>query len=301
MPSEFLIDSILAKRGSLEVELTDGSVCTVLDHDGLGASPVNNITERAPLQHGEQFIDLRLAPRAIALTLAVPATDPEDLQNRTAILTKLFKPGRSITQLIFSLNNGQQRAVDVRYTSGLNYSFGDLVNYYQKLPIRLTAYDSYFYDPVSTPVVFGVGGSAAGFSVPLPVPFSVGTTVLSSTRTVEYPGTWRDYPIILIKGPITNPKIENLSTGEKLDFTGNTVLTGETLNIDLRPGYKTVVDHNGVNRVPWLSADSSLSTFHLGEDDDVADGNNDIKASGTAINSNSEIYITYNSKYISLF
>lgn len=108
---------------------------------------------------------------------------------------------------------------------------------------------------------------------------------------ISYSGSADDYPIMALAGPITSPIISNGLTGTTLDFTGHTVADGTTLYIDLRYGYKTVVDSAGTNRIDKLTSDSDLSTWRL------APGTNNIGLAGSSTGTNTELRITYTNRY----
>lgn len=86
------------------------------------------------------------------------------------------------------------------------------------------------------------------------------TTRMIGTATVS--GSWEDYPVITLTGPMNDPVVENMATSETLDFTGSTISAGQVYEIDLRYGYKTV-KVGGSSIINKLSNDSDLATFHL--------------------------------------
>jgi hypothetical protein len=86
--------------------------------------------------------------------------------------------------------------------------------------------------------------------------------------------------------------ITNGATDDKIDFTGFTIGAGVTYTIDLRYGYKTVVDHLGANQISKLSTDSDLATWGL-----IA-GENSIGVVGTSITSATLISFQFNERFI---
>ena len=83
----------------------------------------------------------------------------------------------------------------------------------------------------------------------------------SFVGTVNIAGNWSEFPVINIVGPIQNPIITNLATGEKLALSGT--LSGSTMwVIDTRYGYKTITQ-GGSSIIEKLSDDSDLASFHL--------------------------------------
>lgn len=78
--------------------------------------------------------------------------------------------------------------------------------------------------------------------------------------------------MITVDGPINDLVITNNATGEKLDFTGDSVAVGKQRIIDLRYGNKTVVDELGADCIALLTTDSDLATWHLAPHPDALFG-----------------------------
>jgi hypothetical protein len=166
--------------------------------------------------------------------------------------------------------------------------------------IALCAPDPVWYDPTQVAQVFALGGGGGAFAVPLAVPVAVGASTIDQTTMVPYAGSWRSEPIIRIVGPITNAVITNLSTDEKLDFTGTTISAGDYYEIDTRFGYKTVKDAAGANKISKLTTDSDLATFHLAPDPEVADGENSINVAGSSANAATAVTVYWYSRFIGI-
>ena len=99
---------------------------------------------------------------------------------------------------------------------------------------------------------------------------------------------------------MTDAVIENLSTGEKLDFSGYTIGAGHYYDVDCRYGYKTVTNDLGENKIAELSDDSDLATFHLGAHPEVDEGRNSLRVTGTDVNEDTEIYVNYYERYLGI-
>lgn len=121
---------------------------------------------------------------------------------------------------------------------------------------------------------------------------------LGASKTITYGGSFLTYPVVTITGPITDPILTNVSTGEDLDFTGITIASGDTYTIDCRFGYKTVKNAAGTNKIADLTAASDLVSFHLGADPEVSGGANAFTLTGTGTDANTEVTITYNERFV---
>ena len=105
----------------------------------------------------------------------------------------------------------------------------------------------------------------------------------ASGGTVQYGGSWIEYPVMTVLGPISDPVITNHTTGEKLDFTGYTIGAGVTYTIDTRYGAKSVTDSGGTSQIAQLSDDSDLGSFHLSAPPYATGSVNSFSLVGTAI------------------
>jgi hypothetical protein len=115
---------------------------------------------------------------------------------------------------------------------------------------------------------------------------------LSGTATIS--GTWDEFPVISLVGPMSSPVITNYATGEQLSFTGATIAAGEAYQIDTRYGRKTVTNTAGSPVLDKLTDDSDLATFHL------APGANYIQVSAAGTSAASTVSLSYYNRYLGL-
>lgn len=283
-------------KGNEYYSITDGVLAGLSGYTGTGLPPHHLIVDRSPYQHGEDYQDFRLDPREMSFILIVKDSGMSTLETRVRQLQALFQP-RGLITMKFVTDSGDTRYAYVNYLDGLalEHAIGNGAHY--KIPLTVRAHSPLFYTGSSTETAFNLGGAADGMIVPLPVPFNVGSSTADVTTFVIYAGTWRTYPIVTISGPITNCKITNTSTGDKLDFTGVTIASGSTYIVDCRSGFKTVKNGTGVSKLSDLTSDSDLATFSFWPDPDVVGGNNGLTITGTAISGVTEIVFTYDTLY----
>lgn len=276
---------------------------------GLGMAQVRNIVERGPQQHGQTRIGVRLEPRTIQAVIAIvgAGTLSKYWDDRDLLMTYLA-PGVEPGKLKFTLDNGNVRQIDVHFAGGLELASADRAYLFHRIPVRFLAPDPRFYDPTAVSVAFNAGAIGTGLDVPTPVPTPIGSLYLNQALQIAYAGTWQEEPVIQIYGPVTSPKIENITTlvadgssrSEKLDFPGITIPDGVYYEIDCRYGEKTIVDSNGVDRLSELSDDSDIATFHLATAREANNGTNAIYVSGTNYSTNTRLTMTYYTRYIGI-
>lgn len=286
--------------GNVEYDLSDGETYILTALDGVGMAPVARIAERGPLQHGESDLGFRLEPRKIALAfVAKGGDDPAAWFAVRHDLLRIFRP--SDTPLQLRIASGEMtRQFDCHFSGamGLAPEF-NLAPRWQRVVVELTAPDPTAYDPSGESITYGISGSGQSMIVPLEVPWMVGASDIGTTRQVAYAGTWDAFPVITIRGPITDCIILNETLGDKLDFTGITIPAEEQYVVDCRYGYKTVTrQSDGANRVQELTSDSNLATFRIGAHPQPLDGLNSIRVSGVNITAGTEIFIQFNARYV---
>jgi hypothetical protein len=126
-----------------------------------------------------------------------------------------------------------------------------------------------------------------------------GTGSATLIATADVYGDWDTYPSMRIDQEFTSPVIKNLTTGEKLDFTGLS-LVGQSgklpnLMIDLEYGSKRAyLLYDDSNAIPYLSEDSDLGTFHL------VPGRNVLTVSLDPGEYPSQVWITYYDRFLGI-
>jgi len=277
-----------------------------LGNEGFGLPPVTRFEERGPYQHGVTDTGFRLDPRLIRLDLLVAGGDADDYWTTREELVYIFAPRDQPLSLRWTFGDEASprvRQIDcylaapVPFPSSERYG-GDT----QRVIVNLRAPDPTWYDPEVVTVNFGISGGGGAMEVPLAIPWNVGTSVLNQATAIAYQGTWDAFPVITIRGPITNPVITNEATGDVLDFTGVALSGSDVYTIDTRYGYKEVYAGGNPedNRIHELTQDSDLSTFRLARRPDAPGGVNTIRVTGTNVNTTTQVYLAYNTRYLGL-
>ena len=125
---------------------------------------------------------------------------------------------------------------------------------------------------------------------------SAGAGNLLRVLNISYPGTWLALPTIVIAGRIDDPRIDNVTTGEKIELDLN-IPNGRTVTIDLTEGVKTVTDDLGTNLIGAVSSDSDLATFHIAPDPEATGGINAMRLRGSNASGNTSVQIRYFVRY----
>ncbi|HUV93943.1 MAG TPA: hypothetical protein VMX14_03830 [Anaerolineae bacterium] len=292
--------TVTFRTGSTVYDLNDGTEFLLVRHEGLGMVPVRRLSEQGPYQHGVTDRGFRVQPRQVLLGIVALATTLETLYDRHEKLLKALNLSNDPIIVTFGYPSGRHREMNAHFAGGLSFPTGNRLGFSEETVIELFCPEGVLRATSSSVETFGIGGAGTGYAVPMPVPVLVGAATLDQTLSITYAGTFLTYPVIRITGPVTDLEIRNLTTDEKLDFDGVTIDDGHWYEINLGYGYKTVVDDTAANKIADLTSDSDLATWHLAADPEAASGINDVQVTGTGINANTEIAISYRCRYVGL-
>ena len=272
----------------------------VTAHQGLGAVKPMRSRQKGPYQHGYTLTSASLGDRAVTLKLRIISDDDAAVAAQARTLVQLLNNLIAPLYLDVTTADGLTRRLDVYYTDGLSLPH-DAKDSYGDMPdvVQFVADTPIAYDPEMVSVTFALGGGGTGTPIPTLIPTSIGASVLDAYKTVTYAGTWAAFPIIRITGPIDDCVITNVTTGEKLDFTGFDLAAGEWLEVDCRYGYKTITEDDGDNHLGDLTTDSDLATFHIAPADEAVGGINDFHVTGDNITGATLITLAYFPQYLS--
>lgn len=278
--------------------LNDAAPFSIVAVSGVGIGPVRRLSQQGPFQHGDTDLGFRLDARTITLTLHLADETLSSLDTARDTLQTIFRPRSSAISLRATRDDGATRQIDGHVINMLDWPIGnpERIGASQRAVVQLRCPDPAWYDPISQALTLdSISNSTRGYPVPVMVP-NVQTpgTGIDGTDTINYSGTWPEYPVIYLVGPLTNPVLTHITLGLTLDFTGTTIASGKTYVIDLRYGYKTVTDGDGANAIDELTADSDLADWRL------EPGDNDINLTATGATGASGARLTYSLRYAGL-
>lgn len=298
-------DLYIAPDGT-EYTLADGSTAFLLGQGGLGMPPITYLTERGPLQHGVTPTGYRLEPRLVqALHRKNGNNRSEFWENRATILNAL-RPNRQAANAFTTgvlrkiLQNGETRDLNVLIERGPEFGMRDPKMWdewgFTEI-LRFLAFDPVFFDPTDKSLTFSLAG-LVNLVFPITFPITFGAAVINDTQLINYLGTWLEYPVIEVDGPMEGPAIYNDTTDEYIQVSYN-VASGDTLVIDLADRRKTVTNNAGDDLQGTVEGD--LGSWHLAPDPEAAGGVNTIRVTGSeAAPSTTRVRLTYHDRYIGL-
>jgi hypothetical protein len=271
--------------------------------DGLGMPDVRHQSEQFAQQDGETYLDSRLQKRIVNLSFHLVHDTEAELWDAREELVKIVKVLASGFRLRVELPNGKVRQLNLRYDSAFTLPRTmEMHDRQQVAVIQAVAHEPLLYDPAATLWSVGVAGEMGEAGWSLGWPFGWGASTASGTPEIrEYPGTWRAYPTITLRGPMRTPMIVNETTGHKLEFEpGFLIDDGDFVTIDLRPGYKLVTDSDGNNIPDALTDDSDIGSWHIAAHPEAVGGLNAISVTFAGGNYNSRAEIRFNAQFVGI-
>ena len=268
---------------------------------GAGLPPVRRIKERGPLQHGATDVGFLLDERMLNLALLITGSTLAAVDEYRDDLAEILKPLTSTPlKLRVTRDDSNVRQIDC-YTTGIvdfPNTLGERIGASQMVVVQFEAAYPIWYDPELVNIfVTNAGGS--GYLIPLDVPMLYTTgSAINRLVSLEHAGQWEVYPKIYATGPATDLVITNETTGDVLDFTGHSIAGGDTYEIDLRYGYKTITDQNGTRKNSALTDDSDLATWRIVPTPTAAGGFNDIRVEvASGVTNATQIRMEYSDQY----
>ncbi|MFJ6069044.1 phage distal tail protein [Streptomyces tendae] len=138
------------------------------------------------------------------------------------------------------------------------------------IDIEFTGQDQLFYDEQQTTSMPLGGITAGGLTFPLMFPFTIEYTAGAIGRPgfIDTAGTAPTWPVLRVTGPCANPVIKHVGSGRTLTVQGS-LAAGEWVEIDTRPGWRTVLRSNGggmpltpQSRIDLFRLDPGLNEIH---------------------------------------
>lgn len=249
-----------------------GTSINVIETTGLGRPPVRASDTDQPSMDGQFAGPDFWAGRQIQFDAAIKipgnpaachdmvaalqaATDPAAvrLTGGQGMTLRIKRPGRAVKRLTV-----RARKIDPEYRT--------VIHGYVPLDMEFLAHDPTFYADSTTTTEIPLGWlTGGGFAAPVTAPIYVqdGTVAADRPGWVTNNGDAEAWPVIRVTGPCANVSIIHAASGRTLALPTLNLLAGQWIEIDTRPGYRTVTRENGGYASTYLSPSSRLDQFSL--------------------------------------
>ena len=271
------------------IELTNRRPFLLESVEGRGGVEANVQMQSAPFQDGATFIDTNLSTRSLALNVTLLADSRDELNDLRNQISAFFNPKIGIGTLIYS-NGDVQREIKVTVDGSPAFPVGDAKGkWYQRTAINLIAPDPYWQ---GTEIEnYKLADFVGNFRFPFRFP--VRFAARGDSRLLLNKGDVPTPIKVEFRGPVTNPKITNLTTGEFIRVN-RAIPIGYKLILDTSFGNKRVeiVAPDGIVQNAFHYIDLESSFFNLG----VGENRFGFITEG----GNPEVYVEYKHRYLSV-
>ena len=293
-------------QGNNELMLSGRTPFDVVSVNGIGVAPIRRLTARAPFQDGDTDLGFRLDQRLVNLVLFANAASLAAADVYRDHLYEYLKPHTGPVNLRCVKDDGQIRQVDCYPVGMIDAPISDQDRIWaaQKLAVQLRAAEPVWYDP-QIHYWAAIGGAAtgtSGFTIPMHVPWQqITSSTIDATVNIQYNGSWASYPVITFFGPLSGVSLTNMTTGQILDMPNLILTAGQYVIVDLRYGYKTVLNQAGANEIGELSDASDLANWRLAPAPEAEGGLNvlNLQVNASATDATG-VQMSYYDRYIGL-
>jgi hypothetical protein len=251
---------------------------------GLDGPDVRESSELYVQGDGGIHSDFYFGRRPITLSGTFDTSQFGTVRNQK--ITRLLRATNAMREdatLSWTATGGLPVEVRVRRQNSPRVSGGRV----KQFQISLVAADPRIYgQSINIGQVAAGATSTAGFTSPLLSPLQSGAAPAGQV-IVDNVGNAGAPPILSVYGPVTNPEVVNVTTGETLSFI-YTLAAGEHLDVDSSARTITV---GGANRYSALNF--AASTWW-----ELAPGQNDIRLTATSFSSGASLVILWNHAWI---
>lgn len=254
--------------------------------EGVGGAPAIIQMEKAPYQDGSTYIDTVLEPRYLTIEGMIWSTHTAEVMERRRKLVRVLNPRLGPGTLRLEFDSVVREIEAVAETSPVFPDKGRKPM--QQFIISLVCPDpAWRSDEEET---WTLASFIGGFSLPFSFPLSFGT--VGQTLDVENYGDLESPVFIRMIGPLKNPVLENVTTGQRISITRE-ILEGESLEINTAFGKKsvTIIDSNNnrSNAFHYVSPDSEFWQ--------MVPGLNTVSYAATEESSSSAVTISFYHRY----
>lgn len=211
---------------------------TVTDISGLRDRQPRSTYPNRPLGHGSMPLPDYLGSKQIILNLTLPSPDDPDilapgrLETLLDELSLAWTPvldGSTLKTFIYQLPGSPRKRLYGRARNfSVNMDTYDLG--WVDAVVEFVATDPIAYSDTLSNQDIALATALGGRTYPRIYPMAYAGSVSNST-TIDNLGNANSYPVVTFNGPITNPSVENITTGQTVSFA-IALAAGEQLIVD---------------------------------------------------------------------
>jgi hypothetical protein len=258
---------------------------------GLHSAIIRQAQENLSFRDGIQSGDAYLGAKVITWEIIMVADSEAKMISLINKIRKIFMPpverglNKTLHRLTFTDVDGYAKYLD--YEIETFPQFSKTVNNHVRMDCVFTirANDPRYYAQTVSQSVLSSLYVSGGLQVEAQVPAQLAIAFVGGVVIVNN-GSYKSSPKITIRGPVTNPILYNLTTGQALKYNV-TLLAGENIYCDCVTGQTT---KNGSDNSSELADDSTFI--------DLISGNNRLLFTDYTLSGTGECIIDYQSVWL---
>ncbi len=235
-----------------------GDTFEVQSVEGLGGMPALRTGDLVIAgRDGQRFGVDRLDPRTVTIEVAIYAFSDAEFYAAVDALRAAFQPATDTTKLLQfqfgGIAGGGVRRLNCRPRA---LALPIERTYWHEMAVataQLVAADPLIYDDTLSSGETSLPSAGGGMEFDATFDLTFGAVSQGGTIYAVNAGTWWAEPLIRVDGPVTNPRVENITTGQTLELD-LTVADGEFALFDVAA--RTVLLNGTASRYANLTDDS---------------------------------------------
>jgi len=235
----------------------DSTAYSIAQIDGIvGLPDVTSGDRGVLLRHGLHAGDDYLSGRSVTLTLEVYGATDAAIETAVQNLLVAFRPGEDEAGLVFQIPGVANGNKFLLWARPRRRSVPINLEWLHRIPIvtiEMEATDPRLYASAESSQALGLPTSGGGMEFPEVPNITFGNTSTGGEQSLSNAGSFSTSPTVKIVGPVTDPRLINVTSGDTFHWEG-TVPSGSYLLVDM--GTRTVLLNGTASRYSGLTSAS---------------------------------------------
>jgi phage-related protein len=271
--------------GSIEINSDASTPYLLHSHNGFAMADIRLEIKNRGNVNGARISGVYYGKRKFTIEGMINADSNTDLETKRQALANALRIDNETFTMTVTTRGGVAVTSEVTLESiDLAHEKGQLS--YGNFQIELVSEESFLQGGTENSATVPVF-EAGGFAVPMEIPLDISAGGTGET-VVNNAGTGNSSPVVKIVGPITNPSITNVTTGESLQVTYTLTSGSDYIEIDMD------------NKTVYLNGTTNLFSSKSGSFWDLASGNNTLKLTASSYGDGAQATVTWFDSYLGL-
>ena len=210
------------------------------------------------LRHGLHPGDDFLQGRTVVMAIEVYGADSDELETNIQSLYTALRPAQDEAALVMQIPGLANGAKFLIWARPRRRSAPINREWFYNIPVmqvEWAATDPRLYALTESSTIISLPTTSGGLTFSVTPNLTFGSVSTGGEADLSNAGTFQTGPVVKITGPVTDPSLENVTTGKTWDYTG-TIASGDYLLVDMED--RTVLLNGTASRYSNLTASSEF-------------------------------------------